>query len=122
MTAMAIRIEDVESGRVDLGGAIDPAGEALMPIHPGEILRMEWLEPQGITAYRLAKDIGVPPNRVTEILAGRRAISAETALRLARYFGTDAQSWMNLQSRYDLDMARRQIGHRLDDEVRPRAA
>ena len=119
---MGIRIEDLEAGRIDLSEVVEPHGTSIGPIHPGEILRTEWLEPQGITAYRLAKDIGVPPNRMTEILAGRRGISAETALRLARYFGTDAQSWLNLQSRYDLEMARRQLGDRLADEVRPRAA
>ncbi len=121
---MAIRIEDLEAGRVDLDDAIDPdhREDILAPIHPGAILRAEWLEPLGLTAYRVAKDIGVPPNRMTEILAGRRAISAETALRLARYFGTDAQSWVNLQSRYDLDMARRSVGPRVQQEVRPRAA
>lgn len=119
---MGIRIEDLEAGQVDLTGVVDPDGTPTGPIHPGEILRAEWLEPLGLTAYRLAKDIGVPPNRVTEILAGRRGISAETALRLARYFATDAQSWMNLQSHYDLETARRQLGHRVADEVQPRAA
>lgn len=120
---MGIRIEDLDAGRVDLGGAIDPNDDTpLAPIHPGEILREEWLEPLGLTAYRLAKDIGVPSNRMTEILAGRRAISAETALRLARYFGTDAQSWINLQGHYDLEMARRAVGLRVEQEVRPRAA
>jgi len=119
---MGIRIEDLEAGRVDLGDVVDPLGTPTGPIHPGEILRSEWLEPLGLTPYRLAKDIGVPPNRVTEILAGRRGISAETALRLARYFATDAQSWMNLQSHYDLEMARRQLGDRVAGEVQPRAA
>lgn len=121
---MTIRIDDLEAGRVDLSAAVEAglADQVLAPVHPGEILRDEWLEPLGLTAYRLAKDIGVPPNRVTEILAGRRAISAETALRLARYFGTDAQSWINLQSHYDLETARRSVGPRVEQEVRPRAA
>jgi addiction module HigA family antidote len=119
---MGIRIEDLQAGRVDLTDVVDPDGAPTGPIHPGEILRTEWLEPLGLTAYRLAKDIGVPPNRVTEILAGRRGISAETALRLARYFATDAQSWMNLQSHYDLELAQRQLGDRVADEVQPRAA
>ncbi len=86
------------------------------------MLREEWLEPLGITAYRLAKDIDVPPNRVTAILAGERAITADTALRLARYFGTDAQSWMNLQARYDLAMERRAHGEEIARTVRPRVA
>jgi addiction module HigA family antidote len=70
----------------------------------------------------VAKDIGVPINRVAGILAGRRAITADTALRFARYFGTDAQSWINLQARYDLEMTRRALGKRIDREVKPRAA
>ncbi len=73
---------------------------------PGEILRDEFLEPMGITQYRLAKEIGVPQRRIGEIVAGRRSITADTALRLAAFFGTDAQSWINLQSHYDTEMAR----------------
>lgn len=73
---------------------------------PGEILLHEFLEPMGITQYRLAKEIGVSQRRIGEIVAGRRAITADTALRLAAFFGTDAQSWLNLQSRYDMEMAR----------------
>ena len=92
------------------------------PTHPGAILRDEWLIPLGITAYRLAKDIGVAPNRITELINGRRAISAETALRLARHFGTDAQSWINLQTQYDLQIAKHALGERLDAEVKVRAA
>ena len=86
------------------------------------LLREEWLEPLGITPYRLAKDIGVPPNRVTAILAGTRGITADTALRLARYFGTDPQSWMNLQAQYDLAVERRAHGDEITRAVRPRAA
>ena len=93
---MAISREALEAGGVDLSDVVDATAVPLAPIAPGELLREEWLEPLGITAYRLAKDIDVPPNRVTAILAGERAITADTALRLARYFGTDAQSWMNL--------------------------
>lgn len=73
---------------------------------PGEILLHEFLEPMGITQYRLAKEIGVPQRRIGEIVAGRRSITADTALRLAAFFGTDAQSWINLQSHYDTEMAR----------------
>ncbi len=73
---------------------------------PGEILLREFLEPMGITQYRLAKEIGVPQRRIGEIVAGRRSITADTALRLAAFFGTDAQSWINLQSHYDTEMAR----------------
>jgi addiction module HigA family antidote len=76
--------------------------ERLPNIHPGEILREEFLSPLGITAYRLAKDIRVPATRISDILNGRRSISAGTALRLARYFGNSAQFWLNLQASYDL--------------------
>jgi len=80
--------------------------ERLPNIHPGEILREEFLNPLGITAYRLAKDIRVPATRIADILRGRRGISAETALRLSRYFGNSAQFWLNLQAHYELREAR----------------
>jgi len=82
------------------------AQKNLPPIHPGEILLEEFLTPMGISQYRLSKEIGVPQRRIGEIVAGNRAITADTALRLAAFFGTDAQSWINLQSRYDTEMAR----------------
>ena len=88
------------------------------PIHPGEILREEFLEPMGITAYRLSKDISVPPTKITAILEGRRAISADTALRLSRYFGLSERFWSNLQANYDLDLAKDSLGDRLDREVK----
>lgn len=119
---MAIRREDVDAGLVDVADIAEPDAPAIALTHPGEMLRDEWLTPLGISAYRLAKDIGVAPNRITEILNGRRALSAETALRLARYFGTDAQSWINLQAQYDLQMAKRALGQRLETEVKVRAA
>jgi len=74
-------------------------------IHPGEILRLEFLEPLGITSYRLSKDIGVAQTRISEILSGKRSITADTALRLARYFDNSAQFWLNLQTQYDLRQA-----------------
>jgi addiction module HigA family antidote len=77
----------------------------LPSVHPGEILREEFLEPLGMTAYQLAKGIGVEQTRISEILHGKRGISADTALRLARFFGTSAQMWMNLQARYELEEA-----------------
>ncbi len=82
------------------------AKKQLPPIHPGEILLEEFLLPMGISQYRLAKEIAVPQRRIGEIVAGNRGISADTALRLAAFFGTDAQSWINLQSRYDTEVAR----------------
>jgi addiction module HigA family antidote len=119
---MAISREVLEAGRVDLSDVIDTTTAPLAPIAPGVLLREEWLEPLGITAYRLAKDIDVPPNRMTAIIAGERAITADTALRLGRYFGTDAQSWMNLQARYDLAMEQRAHGEEIARTVRPRVA
>jgi addiction module HigA family antidote len=93
----------------------------LPPVHPGEILLDEFLVPMGITQYRLAKSISVPPRRVNEIVHGARAVSADTALRLARYFGTSERFWLNLQSQYDLDMEYDRIGNRLEREITPRA-
>lgn len=87
------------------------------PIHPGEILLEEFLEPMGISQYRLAKDITVPPRRVNEIAHGKRAITADTALRLSRYFGTSERFWMNLQTRYDLEVEKERLQKRLDKEV-----
>ena len=89
----------------------------LPPTHPGEILLEEFLKPLEISQYRLAKDISVPPRRINEIVLGKRAISADTALRLARYFGTTDRFWLNLQSRYDLELEKDRLGSRLADEV-----
>jgi addiction module HigA family antidote len=94
----------------------------LSPIHPGEILREEFLTPLGISQYRLAKDTSVPPRRINEIVQGTRAISADTALRLARYFGTSEHFWLNLQGRYDLEVAKDRLGARLQREVKPASA
>lgn len=82
-------------------------------IHPGEILLEDWLKPLNISQYALAKAIDVPPRRINEIVQGKRAISPDTALRLATFFGTDAQSWLNLQSRYDAEMVQEQIADTL---------
>ena len=87
------------------------------PVKPGEILRKEFLDPLGVSQYRLAKGISVPPRRVNEIVLGKRAISADTALRLSRFFGTSEQFWLNLQMRYDLEVERDRLGDRLDREV-----
>ena len=88
------------------------------PIHPGEILLEEYLKPMGITQYRLAKDIHVDPRRINEIIHGQRSITADTALRLARYFGTSERFWLNLQSRYDLELQKMELGDRLEKEVK----
>ena len=86
-------------------------------IHPGEILLLEFLEPMGISQYRVAKDISVPPRRINEIVHGKRAISADTALRLSRYFGTSERFWLNLQTRYDLEVVKERLAGRLVEEV-----
>jgi antitoxin HigA-1 len=91
------------------------------PIHPGEVLLEEFLEPMGVSQYRLAKDTSVPPRRINEIVHGKRAITADTALRLSRYFGTTERFWLNLQTRYDLEREKDRLGDRLDREVLPRA-
>jgi addiction module HigA family antidote len=92
------------------------------PIHPGEILLEEFLNPMGITQYRLAKSINVPQRRIGEIVHGKRAITADTALRLGRFFGMEAQFWLNLQSRYDLLSAQDALADRIEREVTPYAA
>ena len=89
----------------------------LPPIHPGEILMGEFLEPMGISQYRLAKDISVPPRRINEIVHGKRSITADTALRLGRFFGMSPQFWLNLQTRYDLEVTEDLLEYRFDAEV-----
>jgi addiction module HigA family antidote len=92
------------------------------PIHPGKILLKDFLEPMEISQYRLAHAISVPPRRINEIVLGARAISADTALRLGRVFGMESEFWLNLQSRYDLDVAKDKLAGRLKSEVKPLAA
>ena len=89
----------------------------LAPIHPGEVLLLDFLEPMAITQYRLAHALSVPPRRINEIVHGKRAVSADTALRLARFFGTSEQFWLNLQARFDLEVERDRLGARLKSEV-----
>src|SRR5437867_13005210 len=93
----------------------------LPPVHPGEILLEEFLAPMQVSQYRLAKDINVPPRRINEIVHGARAVSADTALRLARYFGTSERFWLNLQAQYDLDVEYDRVGDRIEKEIEPRA-
>ena len=87
------------------------------PIHPGEILLEEYLKPLGISQYRLAKEISVPPRRINEIVHGKRSITADTALRLARYFGTSERFWLNLQTHYDVEVEKDRLADRLEEEV-----
>ncbi len=94
----------------------------LPPVHPGEVLLEEFLEPAGLSQYRLAKDISVPPRRINEIVHGKRAVTADTALRLSRYFATTPRFWLNLQAQYDLDIEADRLGDRLDREVAAHAS
>ena len=93
------------------------ATKKMAPVHPGEILDVEFLQPMGITQYRLAKGISVSPRRINEIIKGSRSVTANTALRLARFFGTSDRFWLNLQSSFDLETERDRLGNALDDEV-----
>jgi antitoxin HigA-1 len=94
------------------------ADTVMAPVHPGEILLEEFLGPLGVSQYQLAKEIGVPARRINEIVHGQRRVSADTALRLARYLGTSERFWLNLQSRYDLELEKDRIGDALDG-IRP---
>ena len=92
-------------------------GPKLPPVHPGEVLLEEFLAPLALSQYRVAKDTSVPPRRINEIVHGKRAVTADTALRLGRYFGTSERFWLNLQSRYDLELEKDRLGDRLAREV-----
>ena len=92
--------------------------KTLSPIHPGEVLLEDFMKPIGLSQYRLAKDIGVAPIRISQIVNGHRAISVDTAMRLARYFGTSAAVWLRLQVRYDLEVAQDQLSDRINQEVK----
>jgi addiction module HigA family antidote len=96
--------------------------EKLPNVHPGEVLLKEFLEPMGISQNRLARDISVPPRRINEIVLGKRAITSDTALRLARYFGTSERFWLGLQVDFDLEEARTALSDRLEREVKPLAS
>jgi addiction module HigA family antidote len=89
------------------------------PVHPGEILLHDFIEPMGLTRYKVAKFTSVPQRRIDEICNGNRAVTADTAMRLGRLFGLSAQTWMNLQTQFDLEVAERQLGDKIDDEVLP---
>jgi addiction module HigA family antidote len=117
-TQEPISREDLDEGRVSFA-ELD-SGERLPPLHPGEVLRADFLDAMGVTAHALALALRVPANRVAAILAGQLAVTADTALRLARHFGTSAGFWLNLQKSYDLEVAERTDGARIRAEVLPR--
>ena len=116
---MIINRELVDRHSVDFSDVA--SGRRLPPVHPGTILRDEFLQPMQISVYRLAQEIKVSRPRLNEIVHGRRAVSTDTALRLARYFGTTPDFWINLQARYHLDVAERTMRRKIDREVAPRA-
>lgn len=104
---MTIRVDDLDT--IDFSDVADTTAKRLPPVHPGEIMLQEFLEPLGISQYALAKAIGVPPRRINEIVHGKRGITVDTALRLARFFGTSAQFWSNLQTHYDTIIAKEKL-------------
>jgi addiction module HigA family antidote len=115
-----IKREDLDARRINFADVA--TGKRLPLVHPGEILRDDFLEPMNISVYALARAIKVPRSRVNDIVLGRRGITADTAFRLARHFGTSPEFWINLQARYDLDVADRTLRRRIEREVSPRAA
>ena len=117
---MTIRREDIDRRRVDFSDVT--SGQRLPPVHPGEILRDDFLQPMGLSVYGLARALKISRPRVNDIVLGRRAVSVDTALRLGRYFGTTPEFWIHLQTRYDLDVAERTIRPRIEREIEPRAA
>ena len=92
--------------------------EKLPPVHPGEVLLEDFMKPLGLSQYRVAKDMGVPALRISQIVHGKRAVTADTAMRLARYFGTSPDVWLRLQARYNLEQAQIKYGNRIKDEVK----
>ncbi len=117
---MSIRIEDLN--KLDFTDVIDPGAAPVPPTHPGEVLLHDFMEPLGLSANALARALHVPANRITAIVNGTRGISGDTALRLARYFGGDAQWWMHLQSRHELLSARLASGADIERSVQPHVA
>ena len=117
---MTIDREDLNLRRVDFSGIA--SGRLLAPVHPGEILREEFLAPLGLSVYRLARAIGVSRPRLNDLVLGRRRVTVDTALRLARYFGTTPEFWIGLQTRHDLDVADRTLRPEIERTIEPHAA
>ena len=117
---MTIEREDMDRRRIDFSDVV--SGRRLAPVHPGEVLREEFLTPMSLSVYRLARAIGVSRPRLNDIVLGRRRVTVDTALRLGRYFGTTPEFWINLQTRYDLDVAERTVRREIEREIEPHAA
>ena len=116
---MTIEREDVDRRRIDFS---DVASGRLAPVHPGEVLRDEFLTPMALSVYRLARELKISRPRLNDIVLGRRSVTVDTALRLGRYFGTTPEFWINLQTRYDLDVAERTVRRDIEREIEPHAA
>lgn len=116
----SIQREDVDRWKIDWSDVA--SGRRLPPVHPGEILRDEFLTPMDLSVYRLAKAIKVSRPRLNDIVIGRRAVTTDSALRLGRYFGTTPEFWINLQTRYNLDVAERTVRRKIEREIQPHAA
>ena len=119
---MTIRREDLDAGKIDLSSEIDTTVPALAPVHPGQVLKTEFLVPLGLSVYALAQHLHLSRPRLNDIVLGRRAITADTALRLARYFSATPQFWLNLQTAYDLAVAQNQANELILRQIHPRAA
>ena len=117
---MTIKREDIETGKIDFSDIT--TGRRLPAVHPGDVLKTEFLEPLSLSVYQLAKDLKVQRSRLNEIVLGQRSLTADTALRLAVYFVTTPEYWINLQTQYDLNIANRQLRKKIEREVAPRAA
>ena len=117
---MTIKRDDIETGKIDFSDIT--TGRRLPAVHPGDVLKTEFLEPLSLSVYQLAKDLKVQRSRLNEIVLGQRSLTADTALRLAVYFGTTPEFWINLQTQYDLNSANRQLRKKIEREVAPRAA
>jgi antitoxin HigA-1 len=117
---MAIKRDDIDRRIVDFSDLA--SGRRLPSVHPGEILRDEFLTPMRISVYQLANAIKVPRSRANDIVLGRRGVTTDTAIRLGRYFGMSPEFWINLQARYDLDVADRTVRRKIEKEVAPRNA
>ena len=116
---MTIKREDVDRRTVDFSDVT--SGRRLPPVHPGQVLRDEYLKPLALSVYRLAREIKVSRPRLNDLVLGRRGVTTDTALRLGRYFGTTPEFWIHLQTRYDLDVAERTLRIEIEREIEPRA-
>ena len=117
---MTIKREDVDRRRIEFSDVA--SGRVLAPVHPGEVLREEFLTPMALSVYRLARALKVSRPRLNDLVLGRRSVTTDTALRLGRYFGTTPEFWINLQTRYDLDVAERTVRRQIEREIEPHAA